>query len=308
MFSIALNSIIILVICMILGFIARKRNLITKAGEPVLSSILLSVTLPSTIIMSMQRDFNRELFNSSMIVLVASFLIHFAGFFLGLLLFKVLRGKSYEKGVWVFSLVFSNLVYMGLPLIESIYGSMGVFYASICTISFNFLAFTLGVKIMIKGSNCSVEEKDTIKKIFFNVPIWATIIGFLMFTFSIRLPDVVGSALSSVGSMTTPLSMIIIGSILATNNLKTVFLGAKMYIMIFVRLVAFPILAFFVLRIFIADEVIVGVLTIATAMPAAVLTAIFAAKYECNRDLASKFVFISTVLSVITIPLIALLI
>lgn len=306
MFSIALNSIIILVICMAIGLLCRKKNLITDLGEPVLSALLINVTLPCIIIVSMQREFNRELFNKSMIVLVASFLIHFAGYFLGLLLCKILKASSAEKGVWVFSLIFSNLIYMGLPIIEAMYGQEAVFYVSMCTVAFNSLSFTLGIKVITKGY--SQNSKSNLKKILFNIPMWATFAGFIMFMFSISLPSPVYSALSSVGYMTTPLSMIIIGSILAKNNIKTVFLGLKMYIMIFIRLIAFPLCISFILNILISDKTIVGVLTIVTAMPVATLAAIFAANYGSNRELASKFVFISTVLSVITIPIISLVI
>jgi predicted permease len=124
---------------------------------------------------------------------------------------------------------------------------------------------------------------------------------------SIKLPETVTTALSMLGEMTTPLSMIIIGAILAKTNFRMIFTDRKMYALHILRLVAVPLIVLYGFGVFIKDETMLGTLVILVGMPTAVLVAVLAARHGGDVALASKFVFVTTILSVITIPLLTIL-
>ena len=299
MFTLALKNISVLVICMAMGFIAKKGKIIDEKGIPLLSAILVNITLPCLMLMSMQREFEISLLRVSAVVIAITIMLHMGEWVIAFLVTKLLRADEDESVIWTFSLIFANMSYMGIPVIESMYGQEALFYTSMINMVFNIFVFTLGIKLMQKNG------KVNIKAIFMNKPIIATLLGFLMFVFSIRLPETLGKSLSMMGSMTTPLSMLIIGAILAGNDLKTVFSGWKIYAVTFFRLLVIPLLLLVILKPFIKDPMLIVVLVMLSAMPVAAITAIFAAEYNRRPVLASKMVFISTVLSVFTIPVVA---
>jgi len=299
MFTLALKNISVLVICMAMGFIAKKGKVIDEKGIPVLSAILVNITLPCLMLMSMQREFDASLFSSSMLIIAITLVLHVGEWLIAYFMMKWLKADEDESVIWTFSLIFANMSYMGIPVIESMYGKDALFYASMANMVFNMFVFTLGIKIMQKSGNMNL------KAIFFNRPIVATVTGFIMFLCSIKLPEVISKPVSMVGNMTTPLSMIIIGCILAGNDLKTVFSGRKVYVVTFLRLLGIPLLLLVILRLFVKDEMLITVLVMLSSMPVAAITAIFAAEYGRKPSLASKMVFLTTVLSVFTIPVMA---
>ena len=299
MFTLALKNISVLVICMAMGFAAKKGKIIDEKGIPLLSAILVNISLPCLMLMSMQREFEFSLFKSALLVIFITLILHMGEWIVALIANKLLKADADESVIWTFSLIFANMSYMGIPVIESMYGSDILFYASMINMVFNIFVFTLGIKLMQKSG------KVNVKAIFLNKPIVATMLGFLMFVCSIRIPELFSKPLLMVGNMTTPLSMIIIGAILASNDLKTVFSGWKIYVVAFLRLLGIPLLLLVILRLFIADTMLITVLVMLSAMPVAAITAIFATEYNRNPSLASKMVFITTVLSVFTIPVVA---
>lgn len=305
MFSIVINSILVLCLIIIAGFISYKKGIINDKGMPVMSGILINLTLPALMVVSMQKPFEPQLFKDSILILVISAIIHFVGLFAGNILCKTLKAPEDERGIWVFSMVFPNVSYMGVPVIESIYGSDAIFYVSMYTMVFNILSFTLGIRIMTKGQQG--KSKLDWKAIAFNPPILGTVIGFLLFVSSIALPSTIVKSLTAVGNMTVPLSMLFIGALLAKSNIRTVFSGWKIYVIIFARLIIMPLIVYFAASPFITDKVILGVLVLLSGMPAATVTAIIASIYGQNSISASKMVFLSTLLSIATIPLLALL-
>ena len=304
MFQTAFESIALLVICMAIGFAAKKGQVIKNKDMPGLSGLTLNIALPCFMIMSMQREFDIYIFRNSLMVMALAAVIHTVCLLLSLPVTKILKAGEEEKPVLMFAFTFPNIGLMGIPIIYAMYGAEAMFYAAMINVVFNVMLFTAGMAIMRGGAE---RGRINFKTIVLNKLMLATIIGFLLFLFSVRLPSVLGTALSLVGNMTTPLAMIVIGSMLADNELKSVLNGYKVYAAVLFRLLIIPLLVFFTLRSVIADELAVTVLTVLTAMPVAVIVAIFAAEHNKEPQMASKLVFISTVLSIFTIPLIVLI-
>ncbi len=304
-FDIVLKNIITLFICIIIGFICKKRKIINNELGIGLSNLLLTVTLPCTIIFSLQKPFSYELLIEGIIIFFVGFLVYFLGGATSYLLCKILNIKTESKGVYIYGNMLPNIVFMGLPVLTAIFGSDAVFYISIINIPFNILVFTIGIKIINIGYNSNTE--GNLKTVFKTPAIIFTIIGLLLFMFSIKLPEPINNGIGLIGGITTPLSMIIIGSVLAKSDLSKHFKTLKMYAFIFLKLVILPIITLFIFRMFIPAGIVLGIIVLTAAMPPATTTVIMAEKYEANSEFSSVFVCIATIISIITIPAISIL-
>nr|WP_281063510.1 AEC family transporter [Clostridium algifaecis] len=142
------------------------------------------------------------------------------------------------------------------------------------------------------------------KGVALNPAVIFTTLGFIMFMFSIKLPYALNMAVSEIGAMTTPLSMIIVGAMLAEIKFKDIFRGTVVYYLCFLRLILAPILSIIILKLIKADSLMLQISVVIEAMPVAVLSPILAQKYNSDKELASRSVFITTIVSMITIPII----
>jgi len=306
MFFIFVNNLTTLAVCMLVGYIGRKCGIFTDVNNAALSTTLVKVTLPCTVFISMMRPFSPTLLIESLATLLLSAVVYLSGYVLGALLARVMKASHSEKRVWQFSLVFANVGYMGFPITQAVFGYEGLIYTSMANVSFNVLAFSLGVYLFKSGDDRE-NVKANIKSIVLNPALVATYIGFVFFVTGLRLPGVIEDGVGLVGSMTTPLSMILVGSILAKNKLRLLVGDPRVLPVIFLRLLGIPVASFFVLRLFISNPVMLGVVVILAAMPAAALTVIFAEQYKGDTALASKLVALSSALCLLSIPVISLL-
>lgn len=292
-----INQIIMLTLMMIVGIILRKINIITDEVNKGLSGILMTVALPSTILYSFNAKFSPNVLKNAIMILFYSIIIHIMLIILSKLAY--FKFEDSKKKVFTFATVFSNCGFVGYPVIQGIYGSIGVLYTSIFTIPFNILMFSYGVLIFTGKS-----DLKSIRKKLINMPTICIFLGIIIFLFSIKLPSPLLSTLNSMGAMTTPISMIIVGAMLADVKLKDVFRGFNIYYFNFIKLILAPVLAFVVLMLLGADKTILRICVILVAMPTASLLGVFAEQYNGDKVTASKSVFLATVFSMVTIPVI----
>ena len=292
-----INQIIILTIMMIIGAVLRKLKIITDSVNVGFSSILMNLTLPCMIIYSFNFEFSMEMLKNAIMILFYSIGIHIILIVLSKLAY--LKFENTKKNVFKFATIFSNCGFVGYPIVQGLFGNVGVFYTSIFTIPFNIFMWSYGV-MLFTGEN----DFKSIKKNLLNAPLICTFLGVAIFLFSIKLPQPVLSTLGDIGNMTTPISMFIVGSMLADVKLKDVFKGFDIYYLNFVKLILAPILVFIVLRLLQVDETILCICVIMVAMPSASLIGIFSEKYNGDKLTASKCAFLTTILSIITIPII----
>lgn len=298
--TIIINQVTILFLLILIGFIIRKLNILTLELNKGLSDFLLYVTLPFSIIVSFNIPFSKTMFSNAGIVLLISLAIHIFAIFISKFLFfkyppganKVLRAAT----------IFSNCGFMGFPILTGIYGTQGIFYGSFYVLTYNILIWTAGVRIF------TGKKEKSLWKQALNPPVFAVVAGLILFVFSLKLPAPIFAALEMVGSMTTPLSMIIIGSLLTEVKLSETFTGLSIFYVCAIRLLIFPLVVILFSVLFGIKGIVLGVPALATAMPIGVLVAIFAEKYGADALLASRAVFLSTLLSMITIPIVVALI
>ncbi|OPJ59399.1 AEC family transporter [Clostridium oryzae] len=292
-----INQIIILTIMMLVGVGLRKTKIVTDEVEKGLSSILMNLTLPCMIIYSFNFSFSINMLKKAVLILFYSIGIHI--FLIILSKIAYFKLKDSKKSVFTFATVFSNCGFVGFPIVQGVFGNIGVFYTSVFTIPFNIFMWSYGVMLFTGERNLK-----SIKKNLMNPPLMCTLLGVAIFLFSIKLPVPVLNTLRSIGNMTTPIAMFIVGSMLANVKLKEVFKGGDIYYLNFVKLIAAPMLVYFILLILGCNRTLLYICVIMVAMPTASLIGVFAERYNGDRVSASKSAFLTTVLSVITIPVI----
>ncbi|MCX7903197.1 MAG: AEC family transporter [Caloramator sp.] len=294
------NQVLVLFFIMIVGYIARKKGIIEKSLNKGITELILNITLPFMIVSSFNYEFSKEMLLNAAKLYVISFVLHLSLALISKYIFY--KYDENEKSVLRFALIFSNCGFMGYPVVESVFGKIGIFYTAIFNINFNIFIWTIGVMLFN-----SKGEKQSIKKAFLNPGLISVIIGLILFIFSIKLPLALQKTLEMVGSTTTPLSMIIIGSMLAEVEFKKLFNDKKLYYVTFLRLIAIPLITLAILKFLNYSSILLGIPVLIMAMPAAANTALFAEKYQADTNLASRCVFLTTILSTLTIPLVMLL-
>ena len=295
-----INQVLILTLIILVGFYARKRNIINEKISKGLSDILLEITLPLLIISSFNYKFSRDMMLGSVKIFIYSFIIHIVLIFSSKIF--LCRFKGDKQKILRAVMIFSNSGFMGYPVIESIYGKIGVFYTAIFNVPFNLIFFSYGA-MLFSGR----KDKKGVLKAFASPGNIAVYIGLIIFIFSINIPKPIYSAINMVGSMTTPLSMIIVGSMLAEQKAKEVFSEISIYYVSLLRLIAAPLISFAVLKLIHADALLIQISVMIEAMPGAVLVAVFAQKFNLDAKYASKAIFITTFLSIFTIPIVYML-
>lgn len=297
------NQILIIFLILIVGFAAKKLKAVSDGFCKDLAGFVSNIALPALIIGSLNYEFSQDRLNMSIRLFIISIIIYGLSILLAYILPSVLKIESSKKGIFMFMTVFSNVGFMGYPVANAIYGSEGVFYTAVFVLTFNILVWTVGVAMIKNGRD---KNALTLKSVI-NPGTVAVLIGFSIFIFSIKVPMPIASVLDMIGSMTTPLSMFYIGAMLAGASIKQLFSSPIVFEMSIIRLILLPLLFLLILKPFVSQKMLLGLSIIMTAMPAAANTAIFAGLYDGDIYTASQSVFISTLLSVATIPVIAYL-
>lgn len=303
LFQNVFNQILVLFLVVLAGAAARKLNAVGDEFNKYLTDFILNISLPALLISSMRMKYSSQMIKNAVIIFIISAVVYALSIVLVFLITWAFRIKDERKNLFRFMLIFPNIGFMGYPVINVIFGNNGMFYAAIFNLTFSLVVWTVGIIIINGGrKGNSAALSDVI-----NPGIIAILIGLLMFTFSIPLPSPVSSAIDLIGSTATPLSMILIGFMLGNCSIKQILSSPMVFIMSIFRLIIIPLFFLIILKPFISDNLILGVSIIMTAMPAATLMQIFTGKYGGDEYTSSQCIFISTLLSIFTIPLIALI-
>jgi predicted permease len=295
-YSTVLNQVFILFAIMFTGFFARRKKIFLEDTNKHLSNLLLDITLPCTIVSSFIQDNSENVLQGAGQVFMISFFLHLGSILLGALLYRKLEANV-KKVLW-FITVFSNSGYMGYPIMESMYGKAGILYASIFSIHFTLFVWTFGYMLFSGDRNLKA-----IKNALTNSGLIAVVIGLILYFSPIKLPFAVSKPIDMLGSLTTPLSMLVIGSTLSEIKFREILSGYYIYIGTAVRLLLIPILTIIILKALGVSGIALGMGVVGAAMPAGATTVIFAEKFNCDSLLASRCVFFSTAVSIITIPI-----
>lgn len=303
------KQVLILFFMILTGYGAKKLKIIKKEMNESLINLVLYVMLPALILTSMNFDFSLDILIKSGKILLISLIIYSSTMAVSFLIPKIVKGAKTQTVIYQFAFIFVNVAYMGYPVINSVYGKLGVFYTAIFNLPFNFFVWTFGVWLLTKDHEEFKGKANHFSvKTFINPAIVALGIGFFLFLFSIRLPQMIYDTLGSLGAATMPLSMIFIGSILADVEIKDIMTDRKSLVYALLRQILVPLIVLFALKALGFEGYMAGIPAIISAMPVAANTALLASKYENDYQLASRLVFISTFVSIFTIPVIVMLV
>ena len=303
-----MTQVAVLFLLIIVGFLARKFKVVTEVMNDQVVSLITKVTLPAFLITSMNYEFSKEALLESMNFLLISVVIYFGIIICSFVVVKLLRVPLSKVDVYQYALTFSNVGFMGYPVISLVYGSKGVFYAAIYNLPFNILIWTYGIYLLTRHHQdvVALSFGQKLKQIL-NPGVLSIIVGFAIFLTSFQIPVPIRETLSLIGGMTTPLSMMFIGFLLSEIKIVELINNAKDYIIVFFRLIITPFVVFIILSFVGLKGHVLGIPVLITAMPVAANAAVFSSMYGADSKLASKLIFISTLLSVFTVPLFMLI-
>ena len=265
-----------------------------------LTAIVTNLTWPCLVIDAMQIPFSFEVLKSCGYITVVLLVLFGVSFLLSRLLVKITKMDKKHSYLFTFMIMFANTGFMGIPIINAIYGKDATFYASIAEMVNDIFLFTVGILLiqLSAGKQLRMDPKE-----FLTPGIFGVIIGFLLFLLNIQLPGFLGDSISIIGSATTPITMVAIGMQIGRMKIRDIFSGGTVYIMSFVKLLIIPAISYFIFFIVLNDSSLLAkVVTLDFAMPAAMCSAIFAQQYGADHEFTSKGVLISTLLSIATIP------
>lgn len=291
-------QVLVLFIVLGVGAVCRKQGMFPDGVIASLSKLVLYVSQPALTLAAFSREFPPEMAWELVQMFLISMVAHIITFGLGLLLFR--RQSKTRKAVLVTLMMLCNSAFMGYPVITAAFGQEALLYAVTYGIGFNICAWTLGVWLFAGAQGVSV------KKALINPGLLSVFIGAALLLFKLRLPGPVRDAITMLGSLTTPLAMMLIGARMVgvkLNDLR----DPPFFVGILCRLIAIPLLFYMLLKPLGLPPMVFKVSILVLAMPGATMLQLFAEEYKGDAPLASRATFVSTLLSILTIPAIVML-
>ena len=298
-----IGQVAVLFILIIVGYVCAKIKIAGPQAASVIAPIIINVTLPCMLLVSFQRPFSKELLGQAGFALAGASLMYGIAALTAFVFPYLFKFKGPERGVHRYGLIFSNCGFIGYPMVEAILGPEYLFHASFYNILFNIFAFSIGAWLIAKEGEQAIKMSW---KTFINPCVIATVTGFLFFLFSIKLPGPLYRSARLAGECTSAMSMLVIGISLAQVNARHVWGRWRIYVTSFVRLVFLPCITGLCCWLLRLPKDLLLLTVIISAMPAATTTSIVASLYQTAPGEASALVFISTLFSMATVPVIVL--
>ncbi|MBR4200189.1 MAG: AEC family transporter [Oscillospiraceae bacterium] len=299
-----------------IGFLLARFDLLDRHTKQKLTKILLYVTTPMMMIDAFyDRMLMTEAQNDAGSVTVGMlfadcFVFYFLLIVLSLLLVFAMRLPKADRRLYIFMTVFGNVGFMGFPVISSVYGTEGLFYAAILNSVFNIFVYTFGVVLM---GGAPAESGSSLKKRLSAIPwkkllltpaVLCTAAGIVIFVCRIHLPHIIADTCDTLGGLTSPLAMMVVGANLNGMKAREMLSDLRMNLYVLLRQIALPLLLWLIIRPLVAHPVLAPTLLLLACMPVANTTALFATEYGGNEKLASQGIFLTTLFSLVSFPLI----
>lgn len=291
----------VLFLYMLVGFYCRKTDILNDLARDKFTDFTIKVTLPCMVFGSFLGEMNADALRQGAMALAVASVMALVALLCGKVLYRNI--KPGEKSVLQYGTLVSNSGFAGLPLVEGTFGAQGLFIGSLYIIPTRILMWSAGISLFTTADS----RKERIKKVLLNPSIIAVVVGLIWMIFDLPLPSFASTAIKGLGACASPIAMVLVGAILADVDIRKVF-EPKAFYLVAVRQIFLPLIALVLLKLIHADPLLTGVSVSLTAMPIGSTTAILAQKYGADAQFASKCVFISTLTSLITVPMLTLLI
>ncbi|MFV0556307.1 MAG: AEC family transporter [Lactovum sp.] len=295
------EQILILFLMIGVGYFLMKIKMIDHSFNQKLNTLVLNLTLPCLIISSVFSETDAKP-SSILNVLFFSCFMFVALPFIAYLVVKLIPIAPEKRNLYQFMLIYSNNGFIGIPIIMVIYGNAGVIYSSIIVMLFNLSVFTYGIYLFTK------DKKEGFLfdwRSLISPGVLSSLAALFLYFFQLSVPSAIIQVFQYLGDMTTPLAMILVGASLTSISFKEIFTDWSLYPFVFIKQVLLPIVAIPLVRHFVTNSIAQGVIILCLAMPVANIAVMFASQYKSDASTASKGILLTTLLSLLTLPLIA---
>lgn len=293
-----IEKMLVLFFAMAAGFVCGKRGWLDDAGNRTISKLVVMLTNPMLALSSVMGK-ERLMSNKQVLMLTAiGFVLLFCCMGLSRVVVRLLRVPESDRGLMRFLFSYCNISYIGYPIVQALFGMDASFYVTVIVLCSQLLMWSYGVHLVSGHGKFHLSWS-----IFKNHCLIASLTAYAIYLTGLKVPNLVASMCSFIGQTTSPLIMLITGSALALMPLRKVFTNGKLYMMYAVKLVILPVCAYFLLRALGVDSMLLGVIVVVLCIPSATNATNIAYLYGGNHELASSGVMLSTLLSMVTMPL-----
>ena len=321
------QKIIQLFLIMLVGFAANKLRFFDRDLREKVTALVLNVSLPGVILSTVWNVQDLPSAKMFLFCLLLVLLYFVTELLIGLSASHLIPFPYSMRGLVRFALTFGNVGFMGYPVIQSIFGQKGMFYTTMVNLPYNILILSVGAVMVLKDKQAMQEHgelqisgdeqnrdaamsaftKEDLKKLLLSPCVLSSFVAFFFALTRISVPSVMSETATTLGQITTPAAMLIVGSSLAETRFRDLFRDAWLYVLTVLRTIAMPLLIFLIFRLLSDDRLFVGALTVLAGMPVAATGQMLAVKYRVNEDRMARAISLTVLCSGITIPLIAML-
>ncbi|GAU77083.1 AEC family transporter [Fusibacter sp. 3D3] len=302
-YSKIISEILILIIYVIIGFYAKKRNFFTDAGIQDISKIVVNIAMPLLVISAINIEYKVAYVHNMIAIALCSFLyLSSVSLFSAKLAPYITKKTDHAKSIR-YAMTFGNTVFLGYPMSYALFGELGMLYTSVYVAMQNIFQWTVGVHIF-------KQEKFELKSLkrLLNPGLIAICLGMAMFFLGIKTPAYLQRVIKGVGAISVPLALMVIGATLAEYELKEILRDREAQVVSIIKSVVFPTLFLTVLLFIPIAPMLKAILIIQTAAPVQASAALFAKNFGGESGIVAKCVAITTLLCTLTIPLFLMLI
>ena len=300
--SITAQQVLVMFLLILVGYLAVRCHILDAGARRSFSSLLVNIVVPAMIVNSYMTAFDPEILANLVRTALVSLGVLVAG--LAVALAFTCRMRHPDRPLIRFAITFSNAAYMGFPLIEALFGAEGLLYASIFNTFFNILIWTAGMAILDPKAIQGNPLLELAKK----PALLAVAAGLVLYLGQIPVPALIAQPISLLGAMNTPLSMLITGAIIATSDLRAVIRSGRLWLILVLRMAVIPAVSFLLCLATGTGGMVGAVVILLEACPCAAITSVFAVQFHYDEQLGAGAVVASTLLSIFTLPLCALLV
>lgn len=300
--TVLLSQLFKIVAMVLVGFVLKKRKIMTNEMQSGLSNMLLVCILPMDILAAGNNEFDAALSRGMLLTAVIAVVYYIASSVIMWLFSRKLPLQGANRNLFVVLAVFANVGFVGYPLMKGLYGIEGYMYTVVYNFAYQISIATIGVKLMDKSAKINFKG-------FLTSPlIIAPVFSIAMYLSPWRMPTLVVEVLSQIGGMMVPLSMLILGGSLADISFASILKDKWSYVISALRLVIFPLLMLLVLWVLGIGGVAAATCVVLTGLCGASLSVIFAQRYQLDVAFATRSVMLSMLFMVLSLPLLFILI
>ena len=281
-----------------IGFAAAKAGIIDDTGKEKLSSLLVNLLLPVSMIASSQQPFGMEHLKGAGSIVCIALIYYFLAFAIGIAVGRLTKMNVDRTAMFTLLITFANTGFIGMPLLGQVIGETGTFYGAIYNSVFDVLYFSVGIYVLQGKEKGRIDGRSSLS----NLMIWIAVITVFLYVLPWRFPTVITDSLAVLGECMMPVSMLIIGAEIAGMKVKRVLTDRASYGVSLFRMFLCPTITFWVMKLLHVEVEVAATAVILCAMPSASLNVIMGQKYKNNAEFAAAAVMQNTMIMIGTLP------